>query len=411
MIEATVRVPAGQSAVDLSWSDGPATIALLQDEWQALARKTRADIYLHPEWCGLWWKHFGAGRHLTCIIARQEGELVGLLPFCIDTIRLGPVAFRIARLAGTDPNCIVFTLPVLPHVADAVLAGAVDRLLGVCKCDAISLTPLTKRADFLPSIDVLRTSRIDLAVAEQVVGSHIMFDLGSGFDSHLSKLSRNRRSDFRGSLRSLETRFAVTSRVVVPDATEFSDFAAFHNRQWQAIGKGGHFVDWPGSAAFYTELAAISSPDWGVRLDVLEGSDGDSASVPMAAIFSLVSGETCHARLPARTMGIEAQRMGIGKVSLMLAIRNAITSGYRQIEAGRGEYDYKLSLGGRTVPVHRLLIARSASRMPLRLLTGWADLLHLVYYRIWFQRLAPRLRRLTGMRPRPLWRLWIRTRL
>ena len=39
-----------------------------------------------------------------------------------------------------------------------------------------------------------------------------------------------------------------------------------------------------------------------------------------------------------------------------------------------------------------------------------ADLIHLLYYRVWFLKLAPRLRQKLGLKPRPLWRLWIRSR-
>jgi len=37
---------------------------------------------------------------------------------------------------------------------------------------------------------------------------------------------------------------------------------------------------------------------------------------------------------------------------------------------------------------------------------AYADLLHLAYYRVWYIRVAPRLRVLS----RPLWRSWIRRR-
>ena len=45
----------------------------------------------------------------------------------------------------------------------------------------------------------------------------------------------------------------------------------------------------------------------------------------------------------------------------------------------------------------------------MRLLLWWSDQLHLLYYRIWFLKLAPRVARFRG--PRPLWRSWIRSQV
>lgn len=82
-----------------------------------------------------------------------------------------------------------------------------------------------------------------------------MFDLAGSFDDYLtSRVSRNRRSQFRGDHKALEKRFGMTATQHVPDAHAFAEFVTFHNTQWQAVGKG-HFTDWPGSAAFYADLA------------------------------------------------------------------------------------------------------------------------------------------------------------
>jgi hypothetical protein len=47
------------------------------------------------------------------------------------------------------------------------------------------------------------------------------------------------------------------------------------------------------------------------------------------------------------------------------------------------------------------------ARAKTRLLNRWSDLLHLLYYRIWFSRIAPHL----PLPRRPLWRIWMRSHL
>ena len=57
---------------------------------------------------------------------------------------------------------------------------------------------------------------------------------------------------------------------------------------------------------------------------------------------------------------------------------------------------YQFVIGGRGT------ISRSRARLAIVL----SDILNLVYYRVWFSRIAPRF----GIPLRPLWKRWIRSR-
>lgn len=397
-----------RSETEITWIGQREDLAPLQGEWQALADRRQADIYLMPEWFDLWWEHFGEGRQLACLVARRNGALVGLVPFCIDKIRIGPLALRIARLAGTDPHCIVFHLPVEADMEAEVMAVCLDHLFGHLHCDMISFTPVSDLSDLIRLVRSACSGRTALMVVDQSLGSHVVFDLPESFDQYLSGLSKKRRGQFRRDLKGLRGIYGMETSMVFPHAEEFNEFMLLHTRQWQALGRNGHFNDWPGSAIFYSSLAEQTAETGHVQLHKLTGRTG-----PLTMQFALVSGKTCFWRLPARTLDAEAERLSIGKVGLVLMIEQLISDGIRRIEAGRGEYDYKLVYGGTDIPVHRLVVSRATwlARTRLRLLLAWADLLDLLYYRIWFLKLAPRLRRLTGAKPRPLWRVWIRTRL
>lgn len=393
----------------ITWIRRHADLVRLRDEWQALAKRSRADIYLMPEWMDHWWEHFGDGRQLACLVVRRGGELVGLVPFCIDRIRIGPLTLHVARLAGTDPHCIVFHLPIQADIEAAeVLAAGFDHLFWHLGCDLVSFTPASELSDLIPLVRRACSASTSLSVIDQSHGSHVVFDLPESFDEYLGKLSKKRRGQFRRDLKGLRDIYGMESLRVFPDTDEFTDFSLFHTRQWQVSGRNGHFHDWPGSERFYCALSEQMAEAEHVQLHKLTGRTG-----PLATQFTLVSGQTCFWRLPARTLDAEAERLSIGKVGLVLMIEQLISDGVRRIEAGRGEYDYKLAYGGTDIPVHRLVVSRAtwSAGIRLRLLLIWAALLDLIYYRIWFLKLAPRLRRLTGARPRPLWRAWIRTRL
>lgn len=391
--------------LDLRWIETVAALEPLYPEWRALARRVGADVYLFPDWFVPWWVHFGAARQPRVLAARRNGVLVGLLPFCVETIWVGPWPMRIARLAGTDPHCIVFTLPVEPSDIAPILQHALNDLLGRFDCTAISFSPLSEHADYLEAL----TQVPDLRLTDLPDGSHVVFPLPDSFEAFLAtRLSKKRRSQFRRDSAGLKARFGMTSARSVPNGAEFAQFVAFHNKQWQAIGLGGHFADWPSSAAFYGAFCAESDPDHGVALFEQIGPDG-----PLAARFVLISGTTAHSRLPARSLDPEATHLSAGIVNLVLMIQALIDAGIHRIESGRGEYAHKLDYGGETVPVHRMVISSTGiwAGLRLRALLAWVDLMDIGYYKIWFKRIHPRIRKITGGPSRPLWRAWIRTRL
>lgn len=401
-------VTSQDAGLQLQWVDDITTLRTLMGEWEDLAERTRADVYLLPDWVSVWWDHFGQGRQLACMALRHEDRLVGLLPFTIERLWIGPVPMRLARLAGTDPHCIVFQAPVEAEFAEFAWREALTHLLDGLRCTAVSLTPLSDRATHL---NLLRdvTKRSDGPVLDLICdGNHIVFDLTDSFEKWLTNLSRGARKKFRRDERRIHEVYSVSEVEISPGEEDFAQFAAFHEQQWRAVGRGGHFVDWPNSLPFYRELADQTSSERFMRLySVCDGQD------PLVTRFGLIAGGRVHMRLPARRIDADANRVAVGKVSLLMTIRKLIEAGISLIEDGRGDYDYKISCGGISVPVWRALISRNTTyrKLQMRLLLAWADLLNLVYYRIWFHKIAPRLRRLTGARPRPLWRGWIRTRV
>ncbi|NJM81623.1 MAG: GNAT family N-acetyltransferase [Tabrizicola sp.] len=393
-------------AIRYDWLTRIEDLVPLYPEWADLARRTEAEVFLTPDWFDVWWRGLAASRRLVCLVARDQGRLVGLLPFAVERIWAGPLPLRLARFAGTDPHCMIFHLPLEPETAAEILRTAFVHLLGAVGCDAVSLTPVSALSDILPAVRA--ASDPSLAILDLDDGVHTVFELPDSFEAHLSGMSKNRRSQFRRDRKQLTERYAMTSAIHAPDAADFERFIGFHNAQWRAVGKGGNFGDWPENASFYPVLAEKTKAIPLIRFHDLTGTTG-----LLASQFTVLSGKTVHWRLPARTLDPEAEKLSVGKVSLIMLIEDLIIAGVKRIEAGRGEYDYKVGLGATSAAVHRLILCRASplGRLRLRLLLAWADFLNLCYYRIWFLKLAPRLRRATGLRPAPLWRSWIRTRI
>jgi len=91
---------------------------------------------------------------------------------------------------------------------------------------------------------------------------------------------------------------------------------------------------------------------------------------------------------------------------MVTCIKEAIAAGVRYIESGPGHYNYKIQLRATEHPLGSMLIApgRTMAGVKAQLLARYGDLLHLLYYRIWFSKIAPCL----PLPRRPLLRAWIR---
>ncbi len=396
------------TALRTTWLTDPDQLRALAAEWQGLVDRVGADVYARPDWFSVWWDHFGPRRGFACLVARVSGVLVGVLPFVIDRIWAGPLPCRVARLAGIDPNCIIFQLALEPVWAAPVLQTALQHLLQNLGCLTVSFTPVSEKATHLPVLRDLAQMQPQIALREDGAGTHVIFDFTANFDDYLAKLTKKRVSQLRRNATGLKNLFAMTRNDSVADADAFDAFVDLHGDQWRAVNRGGHFSDWPGSASFYHDLAAQTAQAGLVQLDRLDGTGG-----ALATELSLISGHTAHWRLPARRLNADVDRLCAGKVVFVLMFERMIAQGITRVEAGRGVYDYKIDYGGQTVPVHRvvLLPATRWARRRLQVLLAWADLVDFVYYRVWFLKLAPRWRLATGRKPQPLWLMWIRTRL
>lgn len=381
----------------------------LRAEWDALAVEAGADACFCPDWVEAWRAHFGPawapGRRFLHLALREDDELVALLPLCLETLRVGPLPVRIARLAGSDPNYAVMRLPIRAGREVEALSAALAHLLDVERRHAVSLSPLSDLAPETAALRAVAETDPDLVLApDGPERRHTVVALPDDFETWLASLSKSRRREYRKDLKKLSEQVALETRSTTPEtvADRFAAFADLHAAQWRAAGKGGHFEDWPGSEAFYAELLERLAPQGRGGIDEHLGN-GRVLSSQLR--FGL--GSTVCWRLIARDLDPDFAAFGLGRVGLVERVRDLIAAGVRRVEAGAGDYDYKLAYGGELVSLRRALVMRPGSRAHILSLLAFADLLNLAYYRIWFLKLVPRL----GRPPRPLWKSWIRTRL
>lgn len=378
--------------------------------WDRLVQQVDGDIYFMLDWCHMWWCHYGQGRRVRIFLFWDGPTLVGLLPMMVDHLWLGPVRVRVAKLIGADFTPAVLSPPVPAEHAVAAYSHALQHLLVAEGCDAAWFGPLAGHRPY--HREALRQACESCGPAVQLLrdrdmGVHTIFHMPETFEQYLGLLSGSDRGNFRRCRRKLDSehnlrveRFEEREQI----ESHFDEFLHLHAAHWRSQGMLGHFDDWPHAEAFNRDLVRVMAPHgrlWLMRMS----SEGQTLSYE----YSLRLGDWLYWRLPARRTGQPWENAGVGRVSLITLFQEAIAAGIRHIEGGPGHYEYKLRLAATEYPLGSMLIVgnSSSARAKTRLLNHCADLLHLLYYRIWFSRLAPRL----PLRRRPLWRIWVRSHL
>jgi CelD/BcsL family acetyltransferase involved in cellulose biosynthesis len=383
-------------------------LAPMREAWDQFAAEAGGGIYFSYDWCRIWWEHYGLKRTIQIFLFRVDKQLVGIVPVFIERIRLGPVKLRIAKLVGSQYSMTLCNPPVHPKYAGTIFENVIEHLIGSHHCDALWFGPLPQTT---PAAELRRvcqkTSTHTRIMRDTLFAPQIGFTLPGTFQKYLESLEKRQQTNFRRDWNLLNRDFRVKTDVIedpVLAEVEFPSFKAMHDLQWQAEGKLGHFDDWPGAEEFNRDLLKTMARDGRLRLVRLLAND-EVVSYQLCYRF----GDALYWRLPARVTGSEWNRYGLGRIGLIKMIETAIAEGVRYIEAGMGHYDYKIRLGGVERPLQSILIAsdRRASRAKTYLFGHLADVLHLLYYRIWFNRLAPRL----PLPRRPLRKTWIQSRL
>ncbi|MCC6146361.1 MAG: GNAT family N-acetyltransferase [Anaerolineaceae bacterium] len=73
----------------------------LKEEWNHLLNYSPVQsIFLTWEWLFTWWEYFGSEKTLYILLARESGELAGIAPLMIDSVKRLGITFKMLRNMG-----------------------------------------------------------------------------------------------------------------------------------------------------------------------------------------------------------------------------------------------------------------------------------------------------------------------
>lgn len=332
----------------------PSAFDALADGWTALLRRSSTDVpFLTPAYQQAWWRHLGGG-DLCLVTVRDGGELVGLIPLFRSHPPDGPTLQWVGCVEVSD-------------YLDAVIAAGRESEVWEAALEALTgpSVPPWARMDLCSVPDASPTLRVLPALARErgwAVETEVqevcpVVSLPPTWEEYLASLDRKDRHELRRKLRRAEALDGLRWYIVGPEhdlAAEIEDFLALMARSTRAKAE---FLT-PPMRAFFRELMGAAFAGGWLQLAFLEWGGRK-----LAAYLNFVYNN----RILVYNSGLDWKAdpgLGAGIVLSAFLIRHAIAEGREAYDFLRGSEDYKYRLGGKDVPVYRVLVVRREHHGP-----------------------------------------------
>jgi CelD/BcsL family acetyltransferase involved in cellulose biosynthesis len=375
----------------------------LRAAWDQACLRAGGSVYMTYDWVRVWWQFYGGNSELRLFVFFDGQNIEAIVPIYIQTLGGGPVRFRVARLVGANIPPKVFDPPVPHSCATEVMGQIIDQLFNQDACDLLSLGPISELQPVAKIVAAVCVARVNLVLQPKVVkGVYTAFHVPSTMDEYFNSLSKNegKKNRRKYELRMLKKDYD-TQVDVLSDPTkvseEFERFALQHADQWAAEGKTGHFGAWPRALQYNRALVKAQAPAGRLRF-IRIIANGEI----IANQYTFAFGNRYFWELPSRAIEEKWDRFSLGPTGIVAMIDQAMKEGIKTVEGGLAHYDYKLRLGAKesSTLIFQIVSAKPAARARFVLFSFYRKCMRLVYHKLWYRRIMPRLPS-TFWRPQP----------
>jgi CelD/BcsL family acetyltransferase involved in cellulose biosynthesis len=308
----------------------------LRDEWNVLLKTSASDtVFLTHEWLSSWWRHLSAGRRLSILLARENGDLIGILPVARrqpQYVRMMPalLEFLGSGVIGSDYLDLIARKGREADVSGAFAAYLHSR--GIM----LQFSQL-RTGDCMVSQLVNNLQRYQWTAAHTKLNICPYIDLsGLTWERYLANLGSNVRKNINRYLRilpsSFEMRLACAREVgEVDDALDI--LIELHRKRWDDTGLSEAFQT-PDVIAFHRSFARLAAAEGWLRILVL-WLNGQ----PAASLYGLRYGPTFYFYQSGFDPAFRKHSVGVATMGL--AIKTAIEEGASEYDFLHGDEEYK----------------------------------------------------------------------
>ncbi len=375
--------------------------------WDELVVSSNGGAFMSFDWVTTWWQYYSDGRDLRVYVFRANNNIVGILPVFMETIPRMPFGLRVIKVVGSDFSPVTIGLPVLKEYIQDVISQLLAQLE---KDFGFELLYLGEISALYPN-GKLVSKALEMSGNKQLKvicregGPQTLFSVTNSLNEQISQLGRRERKKIRRNLRAInegDSRIETSYADMETFSKYYEEFTKLHQMSWQERGRPGHFLAWPSSMDFHRSVASKfleSGKLW------LQKITFDSKTVGL--LYSFVMGDVLYEYLDGRDLDFRDGKLSFSRLSFVMQMERAMDKSICFIDSMRGEYDYKLVLGGYLAPTMAIFASRNTFGVASKL-SFWSRIFrinHILYYRIWRARIAPRF----GIGMKPLQRFWIKS--
>lgn len=321
--------------IQIKKSVGKTAFLEIHKDWTNLFKQTNCVPFLSYEWISAWLEKLAENRQIYLLRAVRHGELIGILPLCLQTKKVFGLKFRQLGFLGEEIGGADYLDLIAKDENKAEIWTSIFEFLQNEKSfDSINLENLGQNSETISILENLCEANKSFrfkAVASSVCPQ---INLDSDWESVLNQSKR--KDNFKRRLKKLEKVEGFEFRSVTDKneiSAAFERFAVLHEKRWEKDG-GSEATGLPQLMAFHRAVVEDLAEKDLVRFDEI-WAEGECR----ASVYGLDKGKTFYYYNAG--YDLDWANMSVGMVLIGLSIRAAISRGNTTYDFLRGEENYK----------------------------------------------------------------------
>lgn len=321
--------------IQIKKSVGKTAFLEIYKDWANLFRQTNCVPFLSYEWISAWFEKLAPNREIYLLKAFRHGELIGILPLCLQTKKVFGLKFRQLGFLGEEIGGADYLDLIAKDENKAEIWIEIFEFLKNEKSfDSINLENLGQNSETISILENL--CRLGKSFRFKAVNSSVcpQIKLESGWESILSQSKR--KDNFKRRLKKLEKVEGFEFRSVTAKeeiSAAFERFAFLHEKRWEKDG-GSEATGLPQLMDFHRSVVENLAEKDLIRFDEI-WAEGECR----ASVYGLDNGKTFYYYNAG--YDLDWANMSVGMVLIGLSIRAAILRGNMTYDFLRGEETYK----------------------------------------------------------------------
>ncbi|HLH32076.1 MAG TPA: GNAT family N-acetyltransferase [Terriglobia bacterium] len=321
----------------------------LRDEWNELLKRSASDtVFLTHEWLASWWKYLAEGRQLSILLARDKGQLVGILPVALREAQYSRMMPRVLELIGSgqigsDYLDVIIAAGREPEVTAAFAEHLQQRRL------MLQFSQLRTGACAVSGLANALANRGWIAAETKLNVCPYIDLIGLTWETYLDRLGSNIRKNLNRYFRILPKNFEMRLECAkAPEAAEaaLEIVMELHKKRWEVAGTSEAFQS-AEVIQFHREFVRLAAGQGWLRILVL-WLNGQ----PAASLYGLRYGPTFYFYQSGFDPAFSKHSVGVATMGF--AIKTAIEEGALEYDFLHGDEEYKFHWASATRDLGRI---------------------------------------------------------